>query len=224
LDAQDKAVVTLTPIATPLPLTFVGLLVASTILSAVELGWIPQAQVHEAGWVLLAVPIPLQLVASIFGFRGRSATAATGSATLAAAWLGTALDMITAPPGAPTPSNAVGMLSLAVCAALVIPALSDARGGSLLPAATLGVASVRFLLTGITGLTHDTGLKHVTGVFGCVVAAVALYAALALELEGATQSPVLPTFRTARSAGALTAPLDRQVDELEHEAGVRQGL
>lgn len=222
--ADERATVTLSPIATPLPLAFVGLLVASTILSGVELGWIPRPEAHEAGWALLGVPIPLQLVAAVFGFHGRSATAATGSSTLAAAWLGIALDLITAPPHAPLPSPAVGMLAFGVCAALLIPALADAHAGSLLPASVLVVASSRFLLTGIAGMTHDAGVRHATGWLGVAVAAVALYGALALELEGSTQRAVLPTFRLAQSSGALVGPIELQVDRLEHEAGVRKNL
>jgi succinate-acetate transporter protein len=224
VQADERARVVLTPIASPLPLTFAGLLLASVVLSGLELGWIPRAQTHEAGWVLIAVPIPLQLVASVFGFRGRSATAATGSSVLAAAWLGIALDLINAPTGAPVPSNAVGMLALAVAAALLIPAVGDGRGGSLLPAATLAAASARFVLTGITGQTHSPSLREATGVVGLVVAAIALYAALALELEGSNRGEVLPVFRRTRSAKAFHASLDEQVDQLEHEAGVRQNL
>jgi succinate-acetate transporter protein len=224
LDADDRATVTLSPIATPLPLTFVGLLLATTILSGLELGWIPKSDAHEAGWALLAVPVPLQLIAAVFGFHGRSASAATGSSTLAAAWLGTALVLINTPLGAPTPSKAVGMLAFAVGTALVIPALADGYGGSFLPAATLGVAALRFLLTGVTAMTQSGGLRHATGIYGCVVAAVALYAALALELESATQRAVLPTFRRTQAAAALVAPLPLQVERLEHEAGVRKNL
>jgi succinate-acetate transporter protein len=224
VEADQRARVTLAPIASPLPLTFVGLLIASTILSGLELGWIPKSQLHETGWALIAVPIPLQLIAAIFGFHGRSASAATGSSALAAAWLGIALDLITKPPGSPTPSYAVGMLAFAVGAALLIPALADATGGSLLPALTLAAAAVRLLLTGIAGITHAGGVTEATGIAGVVVAGIALYAALALELEGATQRAVLPTLRRAQSAAALAAPLSAQVDRLEHEAGVRKNL
>jgi succinate-acetate transporter protein len=224
VQGDERARVTLQPIATPLPLTFVGLLLASTILSGLELGWIPKSEIHSTGWVLLAVPIPLQLIAAVFGFYGRSATAASGSSTLAAAWLGIALALINSPPGQPVPSKAVGMLAFGVAAALLIPAAADLRGGSLLPAATLGAAAARFVLTGVGGMTHSTDLRHATGIFGCAVAATALYAALSLELEGATKTPVLPTFRLERSAVALAAPFDAQVEELEHEAGVRKNL
>jgi uncharacterized protein len=81
------------------------------------------------------------------------------------------------------------------------------------------------VLTGITALTASSGLKTVTGIVGLVVAAVALYAALALELEdNSIEDTLLPTFKWGPSAQALLASLDAQVDELEHEAGVRKNL
>jgi succinate-acetate transporter protein len=222
--ADDRATVVVSPIATPLPLTFVGLLLATTILSGLELHWVPQRDLHLTGWVLLAVPMPLQVIAAVFGFHGRSASAATGSSTLAAAWIGIALALINAPPGSPSPSRPVGMLAFAVAAALVVPAASDAFGGSLLPAATLGLAGVRFALTGIVAMTQSEAVREGTGVVGILVAAAALYSALALELEGSTQRTVLPTFRRVQSAMALNAPLEEQVARLEHEAGVRKNL
>jgi succinate-acetate transporter protein len=224
VQADERARVVLTPIATPLPLTFVGLLLASTILSGLELDVVPGAEAKLTGWALLAVPLPLQLIASVFGFHGRSSSAATGSSTLAAAWLAIALALINAPPHAFMPSRPIGLLSFAVAAALLVPAAADAHGGSLLPAAALGVASLRFVLTGIVALTASTALRDAAGVVGFVVAGVALYAALALELEGSTQRAVLPTFRRADSAKALAGPLDAQVHRLEHEAGVRKNL
>jgi hypothetical protein len=175
--------------------------------------------------VLLGVPLPLQLVAAVFGFHGRSATAATGSSTLAAAWLGISLALINTKPGAFVPSHAVGMLAIGVAAALLIPAASDLRAGAPLAAAVLVVASIRFAVTAVTGLTQSSGLRHATGILGLVVAAVALYAALALELEdNSVDETLLPTFRVRQSARALNAPLDVQVEQIENEAGVRQNL
>jgi succinate-acetate transporter protein len=224
VQADDRARVVLTPIATPLPLTFVGLLLATTLLSGLELGILRSTEAKLTGWALLAVPLPLQLIAAVFGFRGRSSTAATGSSTLAAAWLAIALALINAPHGAFTPSRPIGLLSFAVAAALLIPAAADSRGGSLLTAATIAAASVRFLLTGIVALTTSTALRDAAGAWGFVVGGVALYAALALELEGSTGKAVLPTLRRTHSATALVAPLDEQVAGLEHEAGVRKNL
>jgi uncharacterized protein len=222
---NDRAQVVLTPIATPLPLTFLGLLIATVILSALDLGWIPATETHDAGWALLAVPIPLQLTAAIFGFYGRSATAATGSSVMAAAWLGIALNLIQADPGSFTPTRAVGMLAFPVAAGLLVPAASDLRAGAPLPAAVLIATSARFILMGVTALTQSTGARSATGAVGGVVAVLAFYAALALELEdNSVEDTLLPTFRFKQSAQALSAPLDLQVEQLENEAGVRKNL
>ena len=223
--ASQEARVVLTPIATPLPLTFLGLVIASSILSGLELGWIPAAETHAAGWALLGVPFPMQLIAAIVGFRGRSATAATGSSVLAAAWIGIALNLITTPIDSFTPSRAVGMLAIAAAPALLVPAASDLRAGAPLPALVLALASLRFVLTGATAFSQSNVLRHVTGVAGLVVAVVAFYAALALELEdNSIEETLLPTFRSRESHEALNAALDRQVEDLEHEAGVRKNL
>ena len=117
------------------------------------------------------------------------------------------------------------MLSFPVAAALLVPAASDLRAGAPLPATVLIAASTRFLLTGIAAMAGSSGLRSVTGVIGCVVAALAFYAALALELEdNSVEDTLLPTFRFRQSAQALSAPLDLQVEKLENEAGVRKNL
>jgi uncharacterized protein len=220
-----EARVVLTPIATPLPLTFVGLMVASLLLSGLELGWVPASETHTAGWVLLGVPLPLQLVAAVFGFHARSATAATGSSTLAAAWLGIALALINTAPGAFNPSHAVGMLAIGVAAALLIPAASDLRAGAPLAAAVLVLASARFTVSAIAALAESSGALDAAAVLGLVVAAAAFYGALALELEdNSVEDTLLPTFRFRQSAQALNAGLDAQVETLENEAGVRKNL
>jgi uncharacterized protein len=222
---NDEVRVVLTPIATPLPLTFVGLMIASLVISGLELGWVPASETHIAGWVLLGVPLPLQFVAAIFGFHGRSATAATGSSALAAAWLGMSLALINAKPGAFTPSHAVGMLAIGVGAALLIPAASDLRAGAPLAAAVLVLASSRFAVTAIAALAQSHGARTAAAVLGLVVAAGSFYAALALELEdNSIEDTLLPTFRAKESAQALKAGIDAQVDKLENEAGVRKNL
>jgi succinate-acetate transporter protein len=223
--ASGRADVVLTPIATPLPLTFLGLVMASLIISGLDLGWIPANSVHTAGWALLGVPVPLQLIAAVFGFHGRSATAATGSSVLAAAWLGIALDLITTPVGSFAPSQAVGMLAIGVAAGLLVPAAADLRAGAPLPALVLVLASLRFALTAAVAFSASTGLRTLSGIVGLALAAHAFYAALALELEdNSIEDTLLPTFRSRESAQALIAPLDRQVEQLEHEAGIRKNL
>lgn len=224
MDSSAPVVVNLRPIATPMPLSFGGLVIASVVISGYELGWVPTAQHHATGWVLLAVPIPLQLMAAWWGFLARSPAAATGSALLAAVWLAFALDLITTTPGPPGPSNAVGMLMFGAAAMLLAPVLAELRVGSLLSALVLTTTLVRFVFTGVSGITHGTGWVHASGWTGIAVAATALYGAVAFELEGTTQSPLLPTFRVRHAKTAASGTLDEQIETLENEAGVRAFL
>lgn len=224
MQRDEHVVVSLRPIATPLPLTFSGLLIASVVISAYELGWIPSSEHHTTGWVLLAVPIPLQLLAACWGFVARSACAATGSAVLTAVWLAFALDLITTAPGPPGPSNAIAMLMFGSAAALAVTVLAEVATGSLLPAVVLSATVLRFALTGVSGITHRTAWSHASGWVGIAVAALALYASFALELEGTKREPVLPTLRRGRARSAVDDGFAAQVADLEHEVGVRSNV
>ena len=224
VDRGDPITVNLRPIATPMPLAFGGLVIASVVISGYELHWIPVAQQHSTGWVLVAVPIPLQFMAAWWGFIARSPAGATGSALLAAVWLAVALDLITTKPGPPGPSNAVGMLMFGATAMLCVPVAAELRAGSLLSAAVLATTVIRFALTGVSGFAHTSGWSHASGWMGIAVAATALYGALAYELEGTTQSPLLPTFRVRHAKVAASGPFEAQITRLENSAGVRSIL
>ena len=212
------------PVATPLPITFLGLMIATVVVSGYELGAIPKADYHEVGWVVLAVPVPMQLLAAAWGFVTRSVAATTGSSVLAAIWFGIALSTITSPRGAPGPDAALGLMLIAGAAALLVPVLAEATEGGLLPAAVLLTAAARFLVAGIDGVTHSHAWTTASGYAGFVLAAVALYGALALELESIRQKPLLPTFRVREARAALEAPFEEQVEAAEREPGVRQTL
>jgi hypothetical protein len=70
--------IVLRPLAGSLALGFVGLSMATITVTALQLGWIPTAQQHEVAIALLAFVVPIQGIASIFGFLGRDGVAATG--------------------------------------------------------------------------------------------------------------------------------------------------
>ncbi|MGH3050253.1 MAG: hypothetical protein ACRDLK_08845 [Gaiellaceae bacterium] len=220
----DQTRLNIRPVATPLPITFLGLMIATVVVSGYELGAIPKSDYHEVGWVVLAVPVPMQLLAAAWGFVTRSVAATTGSAVLAATWLGVGLSTITSPRGAPGPDAALGLMLLAAAAALLVPVLAETSEGGLLPAAVLLTASVRFCVAGVDGVTHSHAWTVASGYTGFVLAGVALYGALALELESAQQEPVLPTFRVGDARRALEQPFDEQVTAAEQEPGVRQTL
>ena len=71
------------PSADPLPLGFLALAGGTLLVSGLQLGWL--AGRHRAAtsrWILLAFVVPLQLVASVFGFLARDIVAGTGMGLL----------------------------------------------------------------------------------------------------------------------------------------------
>lgn len=213
--------VVLRPLATPLPLGFLALALATTVFSAVQLGWVPPDQGRVAALTALGATVPLQLTAAVVGFLARDPVAATGMGVLTGTWAVVGLTTFTSPPG--TASPGLGVLLLTAGVAMLVPAAA-AVGSKLVPVAVMGLAGVRFAVTGVYELTGSATWQVVAGWVGTGLAAVALYAALALELEGVREHTVLPIGRrgAGRAAMAGEGPLDPQ--DLVEEAGVRPQL
>ena len=79
MNGEPSAQVVLRPIASPLALGFVGLAMGTTMLSALQLSWIPATQQRIVAIALLGFVAPLQGLASVFGFLGRDTVVATGT-------------------------------------------------------------------------------------------------------------------------------------------------
>ena len=106
---------------------------------------------------------------------------------------------------------------------MLVPAAGAALG-KLVPAAVLLTASLRFLTSGIYQLTADRGWKLAAGWVGVLLFAVAVYAALAAELEDVPGKPALPTPRRAKGKMSVEGTLLDQVMDVHHEPGVRRQL
>jgi uncharacterized protein len=170
------------PGATPLPIAFLGLALATTVYAGLETQVVPQADFHTVGWLVVAVPVPMQLLAAVWGLLRGELAAATGSSVLAATWLAVALATITGSPGSPGPTKAESLMLFAAAAALLVSVATGLVERKLVPAAVLLTAGCRFALTGISGLTHSQGWTTAAGVAGFVLAGVALSGAFAIEL------------------------------------------
>jgi uncharacterized protein len=190
---QPPTQVMLRPLATPLPLGFLALMLATTVFSAVQLGWIPPTEGRVAGLTAVFATVPLQLLASVMGFLARDPVAATGMGVLTGTWAVVGLTTLTSPPGAV--SVGLGVFLLVAGASMLVPAVS--AGAKLVPGAVMGLAGVRFAVTGGFHLTASPDWKAAAGWVGLALAVLALYAALALELEGAQGRMVLPLGRRA---------------------------
>lgn len=220
-DESAATRIVLRPLATPLPLGFLGLAMATVMFSAVQLGWIPPAEGRVAALTALAATVPLQFLAAVVGFVARDPVAATGMGVLSGTWGVIGFTTLTSPPGAV--SGGLGVFLLTAGMAMFIPSAA-ALGSKWAPAAVMGLAGVRFVVTGIYETTGSGSWKVAAGWVGILLAVVAFYAALATELEGAKQRTVLPVGRRGPGRAAVLGegPLDPA--DLAEEAGVRPQL
>lgn len=219
--AESMTRIVLRPITSPLVLGFLALGAATLVLSGLQLGWYGPGQSTAVALAMMLFGFPLQLLASIFGFLSRDIVAATGMGVLAASWLTAGAVMLLTPPG--STSGALGVLLLFAGIALVVPALA-ASFNKVVPALVLFVASARFILTGIHQLSGAPAVEAMAGIMGLALLAIALYAALALELEDVRRRTVLPVLRVGMGREALRGTPAQQVAGIEHEAGVREQL
>lgn len=212
--------VVLRPIASPLPLGFLALAVATTAFASVQLNWIPQTQGHAVALGVLVLTVPLQLLAAVMGFLARDPVAATGMGILSGTWGAACLVTLTSSPGAA--SDGLGVILLMSAGCLVVPAV--AARTKAVPALVIFTSAARFALTGIAQLDGGQGWMHTAGWVGIALAVLSGYAALALELEASEGRTVLPLGRTGASRKALDGRPADQIDTVATEPGVRQQL
>lgn len=173
------------PGATPLPITFLGLTIATTLYAGFETRILPTADFHTIGWLILAIPVPLQFIPAVWGLIRGELAAATASSVLGATWLALAIATITGPVGAPGPSKAESLFLFASAAALVVSVATELVDAKFVAAGVLLTAACRFVLTGVSGLTHTQGWTTTAGVAGFVLAGVAFAGAFVVELRSA---------------------------------------
>ncbi len=220
-DALAATRVVLRPIASPFALGFLGLAGDTLTLAGMELGWIPGSERFHVALIAVTFAPALQLLACIFGFLARDAVAATGMGVIAATWEVIGLVTLTSDPG--STSAALGTLLLLSGVALMLSSISAAHS-KLVPAAVMFTTATRFTVTGIYEFVGGHAWLYASGIVGCVLGAVAVYGAIALELEDLRHHAVLPTLRHGKGAAAMQGGLARQVDQVSTEAGVRRQL
>jgi uncharacterized protein len=199
----------LRPIGNPLPLGFLALAGGTLLVSGLQLGWLSDSQGEDVALILITFVFPLQLVAAVFGFLGRDVVAGTGMGILCGTWLSIGVVTLTSAPG--STSDALGLFLLLAAVAMLVPTAA-AASGKLVAVAVLATTALRFACTGIDQLSASDTWKDVAGVVGLALCAIAVYAALAVALEDARRTTVLPTGR--RGAGR----------DVEEEAGIRPQL
>jgi uncharacterized protein len=216
----DRVRIAVRPIATPLPLGFLALGVATIAFASVQLGWIAPTEGRTIALGVLVLTVPMQLLAAVMGFLARDPVAATGMGILSGTWGAVCLATLTSPPGATSDGLGVILLAAAVC--LLVPAA--AAGTKAVPALVILTSAIRFAVTGIAQIDGGQGWLHAAGWVGVVLAALSAYAALALELEGSMARTVLPLGRSGAGRTAVGGDLVGQFDDVANEPGVRKQL
>ena len=157
----------------------------------------------------------------MFGFLGRDSADGTGMALLGACWTVTGVLTLLSPPGARSP--ALGFLLFFAGAVLLVPAAA-ASLGKITAATAFVLAAARFALTGLYQYQGGTVWEHASGWVGLALCLVALYNAFAFEIEDTRHRTVLPVLRWGTGRTALDGSEPAQVEDVEHEAGVREQL
>lgn len=219
-EVRASTQVFLRPLATPLPLGFLALAMATSTFAVVQLGWIPPEQRNVAALTALVATLPLQLLASVFGYLSRDPVAGTGMAVLGGTWGVVGLTALLSPPGSTSPG--LGVLLITAGVALLVPAISGSA--KLAAAAVMAMAAIRFGITGGYELTASPAWKTAAGWAGIALGVVAVYAAFALELEGAKRKTILPVGRSGLAKAAVRGEGALDADEIAREPGVRPRL
>ncbi|HET8599120.1 MAG TPA: hypothetical protein VFL99_02255 [Segeticoccus sp.] len=211
----------LRPIGNPLPMGFVGLAGATTMLSGLQLGWLPVIDSSQVGLVIVLVAVPLQIIASIMGYLARDPVAATGVGTLAVSWLTIGVLTMLGPAG--SRSKVLGLVLFYLAAAVLVSAVIAAFG-KVIAAVVLALTSARYVFTGVYQYFGGMTWSHISAWIGVALAAVAIYAVAALELESLLHRTVLPTLRRGSGLVAISGRGMEPVGDPVHEAGVRDQL
>lgn len=217
-DLRAMTRINLRPIASPMPLGFFTVAIASVMTGCLQLG------VFEAGdrraVALCVLPaFALQIVVSVLAFGARDVIAATLMGTFAGSWLAYALVVGT---GAAGGHRVLGVFNLAfLCFGALMAAVTRPKRALWL---VLVVSLPRWAATGLAGLTGADWLGYTAGALGIAVALVATYAAFALMLEDMRSEEVLPIGRSGPAHTAVEGDLAVQLRNLERQAGVRRTL
>ncbi|MFE0702208.1 GPR1/FUN34/YaaH family transporter [Streptomyces sp. NPDC058872] len=217
-DLRSMTRITLRPIASPMPLGFFTIAIASVMTGCLQLGLFDEA---ARGAVALTVlpAFALQLLVSVLAFGARDVIAATLMAVFAGSWLPYSLVMLS---GVADGLQVLGVFNLALlCFGALMTAVTRPKRALWF---VLVVSLPRWAATGLGGITGTEWLTRTSGALGLVVALVAMYTAFALMLEDMRSEEVLPIGRSGPAHLAVEGDLAVQLRNLERQAGVRRTL
>ncbi|MFF4387980.1 hypothetical protein ACFY0G_14525 [Streptomyces sp. NPDC001552] len=210
--------INLHPIASPMPLGFFTVAIASVMTGCLQLGVFEDADRRAVALCVLPA-FALQLLVSLLAFGARDVIAATLMGTFAGSWLAYALVTGT---GAVGGHRVLGVFNLALlCFGALMALVTRPKRALWL---VIVVSLPRWAATGLAGLTGAEWPGQLAGALGLLVALVATYAAFALMLEDVRGEQVLPIGRSGPAHTAVEGDLVVQLRNLERQAGVRRTL
>ncbi|MFC7968299.1 GPR1/FUN34/YaaH family transporter [Streptomyces cinereoruber] len=210
--------ITLRPIASPMPLGFYTVAIASTIVGCLQLGLFEDGAERAVALAILPAFF-LQLLVGFLAFGARDVLAATLMACFSGMWLASSLVLATQPPGG---ARVLGVLNL--CFALFALLMASVAKPKRALWLVLCTAVPRFAVAAAANLSGAHWLTDLSGALGLLLAAVAMYAAFALMLEDMRGQEVLPIGRSGPAHQAVHGDLTVQLRNLERHAGVRRTL
>ncbi|MGZ9935337.1 GPR1/FUN34/YaaH family transporter [Streptomyces sp. NC-S4] len=217
-DLRAMTRINLHPIASPMPLGFFTVAIASVMTGCLQLGVLEAADRRAVALCVLPA-FALQLLVSFLAFGARDVIAATLMGTFAGSWLAYALVTGT---GAAGGHRVLGVFNLTLlCFGALMALVTRPKRALWL---VIVVSLPRWAATGLAGLTGAEWLGRAAGVLGLLVALAATYAAFALMLEDMRGEQVLPIGRSGPAHTAVEGDLVVQLRNLERQAGVRRTL
>lgn len=157
LGPAEMTRIVLRPLASPLPLGFLALFVASLLVSALQLRWVPVTESHQLVIGVLAFVIPLLVIGCLYGFLCRDVVASIGMGVLAGTWATLGVIVLTSAPG--TTSPGLGILLVVAAGALLVPTAA-ALASKAVASLVLASAAVRFAISGGYELTATPGWRY----------------------------------------------------------------
>ncbi|MFJ7631287.1 GPR1/FUN34/YaaH family transporter [Streptomyces sp. NPDC097595] len=217
-DLRAMTRINLRPIASPMPLGFYAVGIASVVAGTYQLGILGEDAGRAVAFTILPAFV-LQLLVAVLAFGARDVLAATLMACFSGTWLANALVLALHPEHGP---RVLGVLNLCFTLfALLMASVARAKRALWF---VLCVAVPRFGVAAAAGLSGAHALTVLSGALGLLLAAVALYAAFALMLEDMRGEEVLPLGRSGPAHHAVEGDLSVQLRNLERHAGVRRTL
>ncbi|MFF4582426.1 acetate uptake transporter family protein [Streptomyces sp. NPDC001389] len=217
-DLRAMTRINLHPVASPMPLGFFTVAIASVMTGCLQLG-VFDVSARRAVALCVLPAFALQFLVSVLAFGARDVIAATLMGTFAGSWLAYALVLGS---GAADGTEVLGVFNLAfLCFGALMAAVTRPKRALWL---VLVVSLPRWAAGGLAGVTGVQWLTRTAGALGIVVALVCVYTAFALLLEDVRGEEVLPLGRSGPAHHAVEGDLAVQLRNLERQAGVRRTL